>query len=422
MQKKYKKNRIILLLIFIILTIFCFYKFVSKGHRITYKLKLDNQVFKIKEVNTRHEKKEDDNYYIEIGKDDIVFNFTIYNKFNRERKVVKDILYYDGNYKCLLPVIDNKAITDFKCYKDHLYYDYAQLRGKDKDLDKYIENVDSKIYDVNDWLDNKDKTNSKDGIEVFTDNLIDNHYISISSLRGIYTINKNINEYNIFSNDIYTRDVSNYIDKYYISADYNEDYEFRNFYLVDITNGKTIILKAPNYVSLDSYIQGIVKNKLYLYDTDNKIQYELNIDNKKIKKIGNERSKIKFYSNNEWTEISTTKADQIAYFDLTVDNIDFPQYDIVIKQGNEASGYYYLIKRKENYYKVYRVSVQNEKIIQYLFDIEDYNDMRFYKNFVYYLDGQDIKYYSEQTGFKTVVHYSELEFNNNLKYGVYAKS
>ena len=106
--------RVILIFIIIFILIFICIHFLSKGYTNKYSI----NDFSIKEIYTKDEQNEHDNYYIEIGINDIVYNYQFYKKIEDDNKLVKDILYYDGEYKCLLPILSDNIKVDFLCYKD----------------------------------------------------------------------------------------------------------------------------------------------------------------------------------------------------------------------------------------------------------------------------------------------------------------
>jgi len=92
------------------------FRYFDDGHTYEYVIKEDKN-YEIKEVLTQNIENEIDNYYIEIKVDDDIFNFQIYNTFNKTTGIIKDIKYFSNtNYKCILPYLaDNKQFTDMIC-------------------------------------------------------------------------------------------------------------------------------------------------------------------------------------------------------------------------------------------------------------------------------------------------------------------
>lgn len=396
----------------------CCVRFYSKGHTTTYYLG-ENKDYEIKEIYTKNKSGETDNYYLEIKHKSNIFSFQLFDKYEAKRNIVEDIIYYDGDYKCMLPIIDGISQTDIMCYKDNRYYNYVSIIGKEKELDKFVNDIDINIYDKNIYLDESTEVIEKDGLKLYTYNVNKNHYIAISNFEGIYIVNDEIVDREIFDKDIYSRDLSTIAGKYYITADYSSKQQFRTFYLVNLKTRKIEEIKAPNYISFDSYIQGYVDESIYIYDKDNEKQYELDLEKLKITEVGNASKKIKYYDNGKWNKISVNKANNELKFNNKMEDIDFSKFDYVYLDGGEKSGYYYLYSKKNNYYEVYRTPVQNKKAITYLFNVKDISDVFYLGDYIYYKSGNKLKYYSNSTGNRTIVEYNELEFNNSLIFGVY---
>lgn len=420
MKKKYRiKYKLIIILAFLILTIFCCVRFYSKGYTIHYKL--EDEKYEVTEIYTKNAKHEIDNYYIEIMENHIPYGFQFYHKFSKKRKVVEEIISYHGEYDCMLPIIDGKAETDFMCYKDNRYYFYNSIIGKSKELDQFIDEIDSDIYDRHDWQDQTNDNEKNENITLYPKNIVENHCFAVTNLKGVYQVQDKVSSISLFEKDIYQRELSAFVGNYYVTANYEENQRFRTFYFVDMITGKKEEAKAPDYISFDSYVQGIVDDKLYIYDRDNEKQYSISPKKKKIEEIGNSKKKIKYYREGEWEKITPTKANKTLLFELVTKDLDFQRYDAVYHVGGEVSGYYYLLEKKEDGYNLYRTPSQNKKIITYLATISDLNDVFFLDDYVYFQEKDKIKYYHDTTGIRTLLEYSELEFNKNLIFGVCKK-
>lgn len=410
-MKKYKRY-IKLFFAFIGLFIFIFLciDLLSKGYTNKYTLK-DNK-YEVKEIYTKDEQQEHDNYYIEIKVNNLVYNYQIYKEIKDNNKVVKDVLFYDGDYKCLLPILSDDIKVDFVCYKDNKYYNYHDLVDKDEQLDNYIKSLDKKLYNVKDFDDDKSNEESANKIYYYKNNIPSNIILSISTLKGLGIIGDEVEFIELLSKETYKREISTYADHYYISANYNSSQDFREFYVVDILTGKEKIIKAPDYISFDSYIQGVVDHSVYIYDIDNEKQYKINLEESLITEVGNANKGIRYYDG-EWNYISAIKANRKVTF-IQKNDKKFNKCKYVYKYGNKLSGFYYLYYETDKGYDVYRASVQNTNIKKYLFTVDDYNDVVYVEDYLLYKDGDSIKIYSDYSGIKTVLKYSELKFNHNI--------
>ncbi len=391
-----KKTKLIILLIaLIILIILC--KIILIPNIVEYSIVSNDKKFNIEEENT----------YIKISDDKNVYPIRIYRE-NKKRKIITNIYSYeDEDTSCILPIINDSIVVDMMCYKDNIIYNYSNIVGLNKDLDNYVNSI--KEYDINKFKDNLDNKKVIDVTSIYSNNNF-NDIIAITTYKGIIV---NSNYIEIFKKDVYDNKISAFLNNYYLIADYDNNYEFKYFYIVNLLTKDVSKIKSKNPISLDSYIQGIVDDKIYLYDKDNEKQYSIDIKNKKIQLISTDNS-VKYYSNNKWMSISINKANKELYFDYTtLDNI-FPEYDEVI----ETDSYYYLFDKKENNFDLYRVDKNNIKIKKYITNIKTIKI--YYKDsYIYFKDNNKIYYYSDETGLRTVLENTELPFNNTIKYYIY---
>lgn len=397
------------------------FRYFDDGHTYEYIIKEDKN-YEIKEVLTQNIENEIDNYYIEIKVDDDVFNFQIYNTFNKTTGIIKNIKYFSNtNYKCILPYLaDKKQFTDMICKKDDIYYYYSSIKGKDPEVDSFAED----ILDFSKYVDSKEILHKTKNIYIY-DNLVKNDYLTLDYFKGIYVVDNNskYKKIELFEKEKYNRNISVLVDKYYLCADYDEEYEFHKFKIVNLETYKESEIISNYAISFDSYIQGIVDNEVYIFDKINKKQYKINIKNKEVYFIGDENG-IEIYENGEFIKGNAYEASQtnITFNKYNTDNkFKVDGYELLQVNGNVQSGYALVYKKVNNVYNVYKVNIQNKDIVTYLFTTTDINQIQSnYKN-IYYKDGKYIKYFNEVTGIKTVIRDNELEFNNGIKFYVYSK-
>lgn len=397
------------------------FRYLDKGHIYEYTLNKE-QHFKIKETLIQNTKGEANNYYIEITVNDIIFNIQTSNIYNRATGIIKDIKYFsNSNYTCILPTLHNgELLTDIICKKNDKYYYYNSLKGNDAELDKFANDN----LDLTKFVDSTEVLKKNNNMYVY-DNLVGNHYIAIDYFKGIYDINKTVNyrKIKVFENEKYSRKISTIVGKYYISANYDKDYDFHLFRTVNLENYNVGTITSDYEISFDSYIQGIVNNSIYLFDKANKKQYKIDVVNKEVTQIGNENG-IKIYQNGEFIDGNAYEASQkgITFNEYTTDNtFNNKQYSKVVKVGNVNSGYTYVYEKVNDKYDVYRASIQNNNILTYLFTTTDIDSVKYVNDYVYFKDSRNIKYFNPLTGIRTLVRYNDLEFNNELKFYIYSK-
>lgn len=414
---------LISILIVIYIALIIGYRFYGPGHNYQYVLNTGQNEFQIDETFIND--KTNSNYYFQIGIKDTKFYYRSFETFRNQSKVIQDIYYYESDkYQCILPVfLNDKVISDILCHTANGYsYFYYSLKGMDKDLDAFAASLSEYGYHVDNWF---DTTNSfdKDGIKVYTGNILSNHHIAMTDYKGILLTShkeKSIYHISLFENDVYQKKLSTIIGNKYVVANYNEKFRFHDFYIIDITTGTKTTFASQQELSFDSYVQGVYENSMYIFDRSSKKQYEVNIKDKEVREVGNETNGVKIYNGTEWQQISTvTAAKENIYFTVSPEESTDSRFVKVQKYGNEEYGYYFYYKQVDNKFLVYRSDINNLEQLTYLFTTTNMDNIVFYNDFIYYTDEEYIKKYSDKYGIQNIIQYSELKFNDHLIFGVY---
>ena len=404
------------------------FKFIEKGHVLDYKVTNGENVFKINETYVVNTKNESDNYYFSINiNDKINFNYQTFANFNMQGQVITDIKYYEDDvYTCILPIFTNdKVITDIICKKGDNYIFYNYIKGTDASLDVFASSLAE--YKTDNFVDEKEQlTNS--GLTIAYNSLLEDHFLALENYKGIYTLN-NVNLSKLYNlklldTDVYEKELSAFANKYYLMADYTEDTKFNEFTLVNIANNSKSTIKYDYDISLDSYVQGVIGSSVYIFDRDTLRQYEVNVKTKTIIEVGNTEVGIKKYINGAFVNVNAYDAvsNNIKFNAYSTDNtFNGKSYALVEKTGIAKSGYYYIYEAVGSSYKVYRSSVQDGINLTYLFTTDNINNIVYYKDFVYYIEGNSIRRFSDKNLIETVMDNSELSFNKDLKFNVYFK-
>ena len=129
---------------------------------------------------------------------------------------------------------------------------------------------------------------------------------------------------------------------------------------------------------------------------------------------------IRVYDNGNWLKIEANEAveNEILFKDnqeTTSDEV----YARIDKIGNVLSGYYYYYQKKGKEYKVYRVNIQNPDFKIYLFSTKQIDDIQYVRDYIYFSEDNEVKYYHDKTGVKTLFKNDEFEFNKSLFYSVF---
>lgn len=393
-----KKGKLVaLILILLLLAIICFKLLSFKT--INYKVKTEGTSVDVKEVFNKY-------YYIEIKTKNNIYPIRIFDDF-KKRKIVKNVyLYSDNDIECVLPIIDD-YYSNIMCIKGQLLYDYQNIVGQNEKLDKYVNTI--KEYDIADY--------NKDFVEYRRVGTVSYNKLNRFNKRNAITTYKGIinngKEIVLFKNDIYNNDISIFVNNYYLVADYMDKYTFEYLYVINLEDSSVNKIRYKDGISYDSYIQGIVDNKVYLYDKNNEIQYEIDVENLKIKVIS-DNDYIKYYSNGKWSKLSKAKANREVLFDYdTLDN-NFTDYDYV----KETKDYYYLFKKDGAIYNLYRVDKNKLDLYKFISSVPVTN-ISFNDNYLYYIYKNRLYYYSDETGRIVILENSELSFNDTIKYYIY---
>ncbi len=404
------------------------FNFFDKGYETTYKKTIDNKEISIKETYIANQKQERDNYFLEITDGNNHFYIKTYHNFQKMKNIVKDIKYIQtDNYTCILPIyIGDKILHDAICQNDDITTYYYNIQGSDSKIDNFIN--DLKEYNISDWKHETTTQTTTENVTVYEDNLESNLFIGLNSYKGLYSINptysQNIINQIIFKDDIYNQQISTQIENYYLVADYNSTYKFNSFYLIDLTLKGYSNINTDHDISFNSYFQGVVDNFAYLIDIDNKKQYEIDINTKKVIEVGNADTGIKFYNNNQWEEKTIYDAiNQKLIFTSNVDSKIFEQnYVKIDKIGGEKTGYYYLYEQTLNGYNVYKAYVEQPNNPILLFNVKDIERIKYINDSIIFVDDNYVKIYNDNYGIKTLIKYDELTFNKSINIFAYYKN
>lgn len=406
-----KLIKIFLLLSFIYVLLQLSILLMNQEYQIEYTVKDQFYV-----TEKKMKKKNSENYYFEIKINDVIFNFSIKENLSYSKKIIHKILYFkDGKYECILPFSKNNTLfSDVLCEDGGILYPYHTIAGYDQKLDEFVKNI--KQYQENNYVD-KEVVLKKEKSFIAYEPQEKNIYFGLENYKGLYLIHNNLNDKILFTKDIYNKKISTFIGHYYFVADYNNDYEFHNFYLIDMKNGKQTKIVSNEAISMYSYINGIIDNSIYLLDSTSKKQYEINIKTKTIIEIGNEKKGILYYDG-ERKNISIYEAlQQELKFNYYRTDFNKSGYQRVDQVGHN----YYFYQKNDDGYSVYRSNMERPNLLTYLFKTSSIDQILYIDDAICYKDSQFIKYYTDQTGSQKLVKFDELKFNSSLHFGIYKK-
>lgn len=404
-MKKIIRNTLLIFLAIFILEIIVF--IFKDNHKVEYKI-VNDKTFNITEVYNKG------NYYFKVSNLDDSYYFDYKNSSYKPKKVLKDVLYYEKNdLKCIFPILKKDETINIFCLKGDTLYTYDYFKD---DLKVFVDIIKDKGYNV-EKINDEEIFKKFDSSKVYQENILKDTYIYVWKYNGFYSINsKKLEKLDLFSNDIYSNDLGVHVSKYYIVPDYDEKYEYSKFYIINMANNKfeELKLKKKKTITNDYYINGVVGDKLYIFDVDNLVQYKINPKKLKIEEVGNKNDGGLFYTGKSFKNLNI--------YDFKEEQLMFKQD---IKIPDEIKEYDEIFINEENiYYTLNNDFIYYNKTLNknmYLFNMEGASNINLIDNTLYFIKGDTLYYYDIYYGLKKVITYDELLFNKTNRYAVYKK-
>ena len=389
---------ITILYIFLFFLEFSF-NYFKKHHEVTYKI--DN--IEIKEDYRGNTKEEENNYYLELKTEKNTFYIQTYEDFKKEKRIIKQVKYYsDDNYECILPIFKkNTVLTDLICIKDGKQINYNTIQNSQ--ITEFLNTISE--YPKENYKDNLENVIMRNQTRFYPSNLPKEHYIALTYYKGLLVADEtSFREIELFKKDVYTQKIKAFTNNKYLIINYNNNYDSNEFYVVNLKTRQYDAFGSNNTIKYDAYIQGTLENSVYLFDKDSKNQYQLDLKEKTITRIGNTNTGIKYYDGT-WQNKNAYEAVNKELKFKEYETTD--EYIMIKKIRGKKYGTTIYVKEVNGVYEVYRGIRDNQNLI-YLFTTTDYKTMNFLKDYIYYKDGIYIKMYSDLTGIKTIMNSSEI--------------
>ena len=303
-----------------------------------------------------------DKYYtFNIKYLDIDTNIFSLASYNKSRHLIKDINVTNVNNNICLD-FSTKGIALYPiCHNNEGYYT------------KYIDN--DTIFKEQDSYNN-----------VLIDNLNNYTYLLWNYNGFMYINNKSKYNIDLFKKDTYNLNLFYQYNNYMLIPDYNQEWTFDRLYMININNGKTNSFKMRFPVYFDSYFLGNQNDNVYIFDRKEEQEYYFDIKKDDIFKVGN-----KVLINNKWENVSKQKLKNKEV--LFVNDKVFDYYlkdDVLYATGD--------------------LKITNRKIDS-LVKVDGLN--------AFYLSDGILYMFNPLKGEKSVLKYSEWEFNSNNMIFIY---
>lgn len=414
-----KAIAIIILLAAIFLGIQLISTHFKENHEVSYKIQIEDKQY---EINEKYSKKQDGTYFINISNENNSFVFTFENDFNKQKNIVKDLLIEENDTGiCIYPVLMKNHDSDIQCIFNNTNYSY--YASKDNQL--ALELV-SKIKENNYSLKNNNESSNKEtkvsSFIVYADNILDSDTFVVWNYKGIDVIKNNKNKtFGLYSYDKYENTHGAVVGNYYVTPQYNYGTVF-DFNKVNIINLDDLVKSSftlEHTVKQDTYINGVVNNKLYYFDPDNLRQIEINPKKKSNKIVGDEKNNAIFYVNGKWENINIydlKNGKKLFANDYSKEEklLSYNPVEIFESDSN-----YYFIDSVNNFYQLNKNDLNNPVL---LFNQGTIKEVKVVKNTIYFIASDTLYFYNNDNGLKKVIKNNEWNYNSNNIYGIYKKS
>lgn len=410
-------KRVVSVLILIILIFFIFqwgFVFLKKGHEVSYQIFVKDTVFIVDEI---YEKKYNDIYDIMIESGEDRYSYILSNQYNKQKGIIEKIEYYqEDGYHCIYPVLNNQQGTYLQCIMNGMLYTETSFPNQ-----VFIENIkrdlEGKGYTLTKSL-TEDNSNTVGSSTIYKSHLLSEDIITVWNYKGIEIIKSdNFVVRNTLNFDKYENRHGYLVGKYYIIPNYlsSKVLEFSSVVLVDVETNKIDTIELNDTLSADTYVNGIIDDKIYFTDPSNLLQMEIHPSKRIARLIGNKELGGQIYRGN-WQTINI--------YDLTKEHILF-QTDIP-KTITEKYSYTQLLEGIVSYYfidsnKVYRVSKKHLDTPILLFEKNGLNNMRIVDNTIYFVIDDTLYYYDDGNGIVSVLKNNELRYNTMNRIHIYRK-
>ncbi len=415
----------VVLLFFIYFLYHVTFVYFQGGHDINYELTDGDNKVEINEILRSSNKHDPDNYSISLKINDTEFNIQTFYNFGRSSNIIKNVKYYkDNDYQCIfIKYRNDKILNDIMCVNNNIMISYHNISNISEGLKAFADSMETYGYDESNWKDDTSKGKTTEDSILYSNNLIENHFIGISAPSGMYRVNTidQIRYVKLYTNTLNGNEplLKGFVNDKYIVTNYDDNKLYR-YYVVNMTNSGSALFGASE-ISANTYTLGSYGTSLYIYDPNTKKEYELDYAAQNLIEVGNEETNILYYNNGRWqrTPINSDLVN-LKFGNNYSNDYSNNEYEKIIKVGNEY-GYYYLFKKVNGKYIAYRSDITKKESLMYLFTTSSLNNLVFNDDFIYYVSDGSLKYYSDETGNRTVLNNSTILSKANVAIGLYIK-
>lgn len=354
-----------------------------------------------------------DYYLIKASKDGKEYIFNAQNEFNKNEKIIKEIISYDtDDISCATIIYTNNSSSTPLCYKDKILHSYISVENEPgiseylKQLNKYAE----------DKITSSDESYVFAYNEIYKNNLYKNEDIIMYNYKNIIKINGERTMTFDFSNkDVFKNEYGTLVGKYYVIPKMRNNIEFSHYLIVDLEKETVeeidLAREVSAKISSQMYVNGIYNSNLYIFDKSNLVQYEINPGKGEIKVVGNKDKKGIVYKNGQEEEIGVyTLNNEKVKFTENYDAYKEIDYDQIFLTSNGA-----IYVKDGVFYKVYNNYLKNPI---YLFEAKNVQDIKVKEDNIYYINDQFLYRYNDY-GNVRILKREQFKYDYTNIYDVY---
>ena len=410
-----KKVLPVLVILFILaLFIQMFTVFFITSHSVKYSIKKDKE-FEISEKLTNKV-----NYDFIVKSEDVTYNFFYKHNFNKQERVIKDIkVYSEDKLYCIVPVFKRGLFDNIYCSDGKDAYSYSYLKNSNNSS---FNNIVKKIEEDGYYKDSYNESNDikkEFNNNYFIGNVPDNYKIIMWNYTGLDIFdNKELDRKQLFDDrDLYDNDYSTLVGRYYVVLEKNSTSEIL-FYNIEKYGKGTI--PCDDTLSGEYNILGVYKNKLYLVDLDNYVEYTIDPYIEKVEKIGDSETGYKGFSKNKLIDVSTSdfKSNIDSY--KLIKKID--DASITSKYGEcsiyEVGNYYYYKTANNTFYRANK-KYKNAGVA--LFKVDNISDWKIVNKNILVISDNILYLYNDDYGLKKLILNNEFRYRYKNMFDLWIK-
>lgn len=399
----------------LIICLFVIYQYgityFKETHEIDYTLKNDPYSFQV------HETFENGKYYFQIQAGDYTFLLSEENQFNKMKQVIENMEVIENvGTMCIYPVLKNDVSSSITCSVGKQMYSYESLKTS-AIVTQFVQNLQAKqIQPI--FVEPYQETEEKYKSVTYYPSAID-ETIGLWTYRGFSIFENDHSSSKLtLSFDRYENTLSRFVGQYYITPFYTDNklYEFSSVDVYDTVSHSEETVSLGTTVSNQTYINGVVDGKLYLFDKNTMQQVEINPKSKTARVVASGSEDAIYYSNGDWSTRNIFDFSQQTLLFQYIDESEIKnRYFYQFIDQTEDSYYFY---DGIGFYQVYKNSLDLRTL---LFEQSNLKHIQVVDGYIYYVFDDTLYKYTPGMERKRILKYDELRYNAYNLYDIYRK-